>query len=104
MTHHYDTDKDFIFVVQPFTNTFSRILYPSFSSNGESKPVIFINDEVLVVAQGFKVQYCPTEAFQSEGPAVTPNGNASLSNKLAFVSQSSKSNAKCNKKYWIDDL
>ena len=44
----FDTEENFIYVVQPFTCSFNRILYPFEKNNHE--PILFINDEVLVIA------------------------------------------------------
>lgn len=76
---HYDAHLNFIFVVQPFTCGFARILYPldnedSLSDTGSQKlpedesrsePVLFINDELLIVGEGYQIRYCNTDQFSA---------------------------------------
>ena len=90
----YDNHLNFIYVVQPFTQVFARILYPyeesnyefdKMSSNGLTSslhpdsyynhssmahspsltPVLFINDEYLIGAEGEDIKFAKTDKIFS---------------------------------------
>ena len=66
---------NFVFVVMPFTQGFARVMYP-FDEEEEGsgqEPTLFVNDEVLIVAEGTSILWCKTETLQKS--TMAPNAD-----------------------------
>jgi hypothetical protein len=75
----FDSDKNFIYAVQPFSCNFARILYSTFGRNQNDdntpeNPVIFINDEILAIAEGKDLFLCNTDSFFEDNKNGENNG------------------------------
>ena len=66
----YDSNKNFIFIVDPFIQYFTRVLYTfndeDDSDNIQSEPVLFVNAAVLVVGVTNNLHYCVLEKAGSD--------------------------------------
>lgn len=112
----FDNHLNFIFVVQPFTQIFARVLYPFDDSLDDDElasavgvagygnqiesyqphsslaaPVLFINDEYLIVAESDNVKYAKTDKiFSLIGKKAGANTNADNFDKPFYPMGGSK--------------